>query len=281
MSYRDLSMKDFFAGKAFDYIRDRILQSDAGASEDGYDAFGLELDTISHVMTVLLFFYKFFFKTEIHGLHNLPASGSGLIVSNHAPILPYDAGMIVTAALVEPEKPRFVRVIINRSISTIPYFSTLMYRSGQIIGCDENVKRVFDNDNLILVFPTGAEGNVHTIFDKYRVDEFTIGFMEYALSFKTPIIPTCVTGSEEAALVLAGIDTKVGGFKHFPVSPIFPWFGLAGLLPFPSKFDIYFEPPVDYFTEHSGDVDNPVKVRELSESIRSKIQQMLDTALGR
>jgi len=118
--------------------------------------------------------------------------------------------MIYIAALVEPEKPRFVRTIINKGISDIPFASFAIQRCGQVIGCDENVSRLFAKNNLILIFPTGAEGDVHTIFNKYHVDEFTVGFMEYALKFKTRIIPTVVTGSEEAALTLAKIDTNSG-----------------------------------------------------------------------
>lgn len=280
-NYRDLTVKDFTNGAALEYMRSRIISSDAGIEKGKYDSFGLHLDTISVTMTVFLFMYKFYFHADVHGLENLPTDGPGVMISNHAPILPIDAAMLVTAGLVEPEQPRFIRTIVNKSISTIPYFSTLISRSGQIIGCDENVRRCFENKNLILIFPTGAEGEVHTIFDKYRIAEFPLGFMEYALSYNTLVIPTCVTGSEEAGMVLAGIDLPVGGFKHFPISPIFPWFGLLGLLPFPSKFDIYYEQPMDFYTDHSKDADNPEIVKELSENVRQKIQSMLDSALGR
>ena len=94
---------------------------------------------------MLLFIYKYYFRVDVHGIENLPADGPGLIVSNHAPILPFDAAMILMACLVEPEKPRFVRTIINRAIASIPFGSVLILRGGQVIGCDENVQRVFEN----------------------------------------------------------------------------------------------------------------------------------------
>lgn len=279
--HSDLKIKDFFNGTARDFVKDLIARSDAGMSEGAYDTFGADIDDTALTLTTLLFLYKFYFRVDVHGIENLPADGPGVIVSNHAPILPMDATTIVLAALVEPGQPRFVRTIVNRSIADIPFFSTLMYRTGQIIGCDENVRRIFENNNLVLVFPTGAEGDMNTIFNKYRVHDFAVGFMEYALKYKTPIIPTCVTGSEEAALTLAKINVNLSGFKHLPITPFFPWLGPLGALPLPSKFDIYFEEPVHYYKDHAGEVNDPAKVRILVDDLRDRIQNMLDTALGR
>jgi len=276
--YMDLSRKDFFNGNAKKYMRNRLI--DAGVKEGSYDDFGLDLEAATNTMTFFLNMYKFYFRVDVHGAENLPDEGKGLLASNHSPILPFDACMIVTSALVAPEKARYIRTIVNRGIAAMPFFSTLMYRTGQIIGCDENVKKTFENDNLILVFPTGAEGQVHTIFNKYHLDQFTIGFMEYALRYRTPIIPTCVIGSEEAAMTLGVLDLPIGGgFGHMPITPIFPWLGPLGLVPLPSKFDIYFEEPVDYFTDHADDVDDPAKVREIVDDLHSRIRAMLDNAL--
>jgi 1-acyl-sn-glycerol-3-phosphate acyltransferase len=280
--YRDLTLKDFMGGGALEFMKNKILQSGAGIAEGRYDAFGTDFENISRISAVLLFLYKYYFRAEVHGVENLPAEGPGIIVSNHAPILPFDASAIFIAALVEPEKPRFTRTIINKAISSIPFASTAIIQGGQIVGCDDNMRRLFENQNLVVVFPTGAEGDVHTIFNKYQLDQFTVGFMEYALRYKTPIIPTCVTGSEESAMTLAKIDSKVLGFKHLPITPIFPWLGLLGLIPFPTKFDIYFEPPVNYFTDRAdADAANPAKIRELVDDLHDKIQSMLDAALGK
>ncbi|MFA6449727.1 MAG: 1-acyl-sn-glycerol-3-phosphate acyltransferase [bacterium] len=279
--YRDLTHKDFLNRNARDYVRDRILRSDAGIKEGEYDIFGADVEAASDILAVFLFFYKYYFRVDTQGLENLPDEGPGLIIANHAPILPFDASMIYIAGLVEKEKPRFIRTITNKGISSIPFASSALSRCGQIIGCDENMRRLFENNNLVLVFPTGAEGDVHTIFNKYHVSEFTLGFMEYALRYHAPIIPTIVTGSEEAAMTLGKIDLNFAGFKHFPITPIFPWFGLLGLIPFPSQFHIRFGEPADYFTEHSADVDNPEIVKELVSKLHGIIVSMLADALGR
>lgn len=280
--FRDLKMKDFRNGTAREFMLEKLRSSDAGmVDSETYDAFGGNIEHAADTFTAFLWMYKFYFRVEVNGIENLPVDGPGLMVSNHAPILPLDATMLCTSCLLEPEQPRLVRTIINKSIATIPYASTLLSRVGQVIGCEDNVKRIFKNQNLMLVFPTGAEGQVHSIFNKYHLDKFSVGFMEYALKYNTPIIPTCVTGSEEAAMTLAGVDLPLAGFKHFPITPIFPWLGPLGLIPFPSKFRIYVGEPVDYYTEHADKADNPVEVRKLVDDLHGKIRAMLDDALDR
>jgi len=155
--YRELKNKDFFDGTAVEFMKNKIQNSDIDFDENGYDDFGTSLEVISKVGAIILFIYKNYFKADAHGIENIPVEGPGLIVANHAPILPFDAAMIWTAGLVELEKPRFIRTIVNKSIPGIPGGSVLVIRGGQIVGCDENVKKVFENQNLIVVFPTGLK----------------------------------------------------------------------------------------------------------------------------
>lgn len=274
-SHLDLDFKSFMNGAALEYVRGLLEQSDARLSDSNYDVFGGKIDAVAEFMTFLLFFYKFYFRVETHGIENLPQDGPGLIVANHAPILPVDGMMIGTAALVELAKPRFIRAIISRNFNQTPFFSALMSRIGQVTGSDDNVRRIFENKNLMLVFPTGSKDGPHTIFHRYELDTFQVGFMEYSLRYKTPIIPTSVIGSEEATMMFAKLNISSFGFKSIPITPIFPWLGLAGLIPFPAKFKIYFHEPVDYFTENQEALDDPVRIRELVEDLRGSLQAKL------
>jgi len=278
--YRKLKFKHFFDGTATEYMRNRILMSDIQFDPSGYDEFGTSLNVTSKAGAAALFMYMNYFRVDAHGAQNIPAEGVGLIVSNHAPILPFDAVMIWTAGLVELEKPRFIRTIIHRALSGIPGGSILLNRCGQIVGCDENVMKIFENENLIVVFPTGAESDFHTIFNKYKVDAFPPGFMEYAIEYRAPIIPACVTGSEESAMTIGKLDMKVMGFKHLPITPIFPWLGLLGLLPFPSKFDLHFDTPIHYYEDCHDVEPDTERVRSLVDGLHDHIQKMLNDRLG-
>src|SRR4051812_14880336 len=56
--------------------------------------------------TLLEFFYRYWFRAEVEGIENVPATGGALIVSNHAGALPPDAAMIAKAIREEHPHPR-------------------------------------------------------------------------------------------------------------------------------------------------------------------------------
>src|SRR5215216_1813793 len=47
--------------------------------------------------TLIEFFYRYWFRAEVEGIENVPASGGAMLVSNHSGALPRDAGMIAKA----------------------------------------------------------------------------------------------------------------------------------------------------------------------------------------
>jgi len=58
-SYKDLTFKDFLNHNARDFIREKLMHSDAELKEGGYDEFGTDLETSCEVLAVMLFFYRF------------------------------------------------------------------------------------------------------------------------------------------------------------------------------------------------------------------------------
>src|ERR671931_1384341 len=55
--------------------------------------------------TLVEFFYRYWFRTEVEGIENVPAEGGALLVSNHAGALPPDAAMITKAIREERSRP--------------------------------------------------------------------------------------------------------------------------------------------------------------------------------
>ena len=66
-----------------------------------------------------------------------------------------------------------------------------------------------------------------------------------------------------------------------PVTPTFPWLGLAGLIPLPSKWFIAFGKPID--VSHFGPeaANDSRLVLELTEEVRGWIQRTLRRLLPR
>src|SRR3954463_9482315 len=63
--------------------------------------------------TLVDFYYRYWFRCEVEGIENVPASGGALLVSNHSGALPPDAPMIVKAIKEEHPRPRPLNITLE------------------------------------------------------------------------------------------------------------------------------------------------------------------------
>lgn len=259
-------------------IEDRLDRAVGLAPAVGseYDGFGASHESLREILPYVYFLYKCYFRVETHGLENVAAMKRALIIPNHMTPVPVDAVNIFAAFFIEPEPPRLVRSVTHYLLAGLPFLSMITSRAGQVIGHPDNVHSLFREDNLILLFPEGAEA-FRLYKNRYQLNDFNIGFMEMAIRYDYPIIPTAVIGSEESVMILAEakkLNNKFG-FFNFPITPTFPLFGLPGLLPMPAKFRIFFGDPMN-FSQHKDALDDPAAIRELVEIVKQRVQDMLD-----
>jgi hypothetical protein len=59
---------------------------------------------------------------------------------------------------------------------------------------------------------------------------------------------------------------------YMPVTPTFPWFGPAGLIPQPSSWFIEFHPPLQLSAAERSAADDPRRVLAISDRVRAVIQ---------
>ena len=102
-----------------------------------------------------------------------------------------------------------------------------------------------------------------------------------ALKTSTPLIPVSVVGAEETYISLHKSQTaaKMIGFPYFPISPTFPWLGLFGFVPLPTKWYIDFGEQILLEGYSSDAANNLVLVSQISDQVRNIIQNMLTTRL--
>src|SRR5699024_2963602 len=101
---------------------------------------------------------------------------------------------------------------------------------------------------LTAVFPEGYKGLGKRFKDRYKLQRFGRGgFVSAALHTKAPIVPCSIVGSEEIYPMLADVKllARLLGVPSFPVTPLFPLAGRAGLVPLPSKWRIAFGEPIE------------------------------------
>jgi 1-acyl-sn-glycerol-3-phosphate acyltransferase len=237
--------------------------------------------------TLLEFFYRYWFRVEVEGIDNVPANSGGLLVSNHAGALPPDAAMIAKAIREEHPRPRDLYITVEHFFKGYPGFSMLIPKIGCVAAHPANVHRLlYDERELVLVFPEGRKGTEKLYRDRYRLRRFGRGgFVEAAMRAEAQLVPTCVVGAEEAMPVFAQLDVlrRLTGLLYFPITPTFPWLGPLGMLGYlPAKFKIRFLSPID--TAELGGAEaaeDKALVQTMAQEIRAQIQENLHDMLAK
>ena len=235
--------------------------------------------------TIVDFLYHLWFRTTVEGVEHVPDTGGALVVSNHAGALPPDAAMIAKAIKEEHPAPRPLHLTVEHFFKGYPGFSMLLPKIGAVAAHPANVHRLlWDEQQLVLVFPEGRKGTEKLYKDRYRLRRFGRGgFVEAAMRAKAPIVPVAVVGAEEAAPIFAHVRPlqKLTGLLYFPITPTFPHLGLLGMLGYlPAKFHIRFLPPVR--TDDLGDApwDDRALVQDIANDVRGRIQEELYDMVG-
>jgi 1-acyl-sn-glycerol-3-phosphate acyltransferase len=226
--------------------------------------------------TIVDFFYNYWFRAEVDGVENVPSAGGALLVSNHSGALPPDAAMIAKSIKEEHPHPRPLNITVEHFFKGYPGFSMLIPKIGCVAAHPANVQRLlYDEEQLVLVFPEGRKGTEKLYKDRYKLRRFGRGgFVEAAMRAQAPIVPVCVVGAEESAPIFAQVNVlqKLTGLIYFPLTPTFPWLGPLGMLGYlPAKFKLRFLPPI-YFNEDRMWEDNAL-VQTVAHEIRARIQE--------
>ncbi|HET8937229.1 MAG TPA: lysophospholipid acyltransferase family protein [Polyangiales bacterium] len=240
-------------------------------NEIGVDPFGIDIDTTRLSIAMLVYLHRYWFRTEVHGLANVP-TGRVLLVGNHSGQVPLDGVVIALAMALDSENPRFPRAMIERFINTLPFFSVWFPRVGQVLGTPENARHLLEKEDALIIFPEGVKGISKTISERYKLAPFGPGFMRLALQTRSPIVPVAVIGAEEQY-------PSVADFKSFarlvglPSLPIIPQLFFGFLAPLPTKYRLYFGEPL-YF---SGDPDDDdAAIDEKVWVVQATIQSMVN-----
>jgi 1-acyl-sn-glycerol-3-phosphate acyltransferase len=226
--------------------------------------------------TIVDFFYNYWFRAEVQGIENVPSTGGALLVSNHSGALPPDATMIGKAIKEEHTHPRPLNITVEHFFKGYPGFSMLIPKIGAVAAHPANVHRLlYDEQQLVLVFPEGRKGTEKLYKDRYKLRRFGRGgFVEAAMRAQAPIVPVCVIGAEESAPIFAQVNAlqRLTGLLYFPLTPTFPWFGPFGMLGYlPAKFKLRFLEPM-YFNEDRMWEDKAL-VQTVAHEIRARIQE--------
>jgi 1-acyl-sn-glycerol-3-phosphate acyltransferase len=236
--------------------------------------------------TLVEFFYRHWFRCEVEGVENVPAEGGALLVSNHSGALPPDAPMIAKAIKDQHPYPRPLNITVEHFFKGYPGFSMLIPKTGCVPAHPANVHRLlYDERQLVLVFPEGRKGTEKLFKDRYKLRRFGRGgFVEAAMRAEAKLVPVCVVGAEEAAPIFAHVNAmrRLTGLLYFPITPTFPWLGPFGMLGYlPAKFKLRFLEPIDTASMEADPATDKALVQSVAQEIRARIQENLHEMVGR
>jgi 1-acyl-sn-glycerol-3-phosphate acyltransferase len=266
---------------SIDSQRDLLRRRVSGNFET--DEWGYDPEVLNAVMPFFQFLYSRYWRVQVSGIENIPEEGRALLVSNHSGQLPFDGSMVGLAVLNEHPTQRIVRTLYASWFPTLPFVSSLFVKVGQTLANEENGIRLLEQDQLVAVYPEGYKGIGKLYKDRYHLARFGRGgFVRMALKTGAPMIPVSVVGAEETYISLAKSDfmARLIGFPYFPISPTFPWLGLLGFVPIPTKWYIDFGAPIPADGYSRSAANNMLLISQLSDQMRNIVQEMIYTRLS-
>lgn len=248
-------------------VRERYLSR-------GGDPFGYDADYAKYAVVVCSVFHRAYFRTQVHGIENVPP-GRCLLIANHSGQVPIDGAIVGCAMFLDADPPRMIRAMVEKWAMTLPFVSTFFSRVGQVVGVPENARILLEEEELLLVFPEGVRGISKPFTRRYQLEEFGLGFMRLAIETDTPIVPVAVIGAEEQYINIGNLE-RAARLLRMPVFPVVPQILLTAGIPLPTRYRVYFGEPMRF---HGDPDDDDAALEEKVWVVKQTIQGMLNRGI--
>jgi 1-acyl-sn-glycerol-3-phosphate acyltransferase len=257
---------------------------------DPDDPWGRDPEFIRDYAAPLLDFVgRYYFRTESHGVENVPREGPFITIANHngGPILP-DAWIMIAYwwKVFGAEMPSYA--MVHDAVFRIPGLRNALVKLGALRASMENASKVLDMGGVLLIYPGGERDCLRSFWQRNRIDfHGRTGFVKLALEHGVPILPVVNIGGHEVYFTLfsspllarwTGLE-RLTRVKTLPVNLGLPWgiwaTGLLPYLPLPSKLVYKVGKPV-YLPKDPKLAKNRRFVRQVYDEVTGTMQKMLD-----
>jgi 1-acyl-sn-glycerol-3-phosphate acyltransferase len=272
---RDLFNSTNFVFKGHAEENERVYKALKARYETNKDPWGLNPEKSKTTLKYVTPLYRDYFKTRVFGAEHVE-NKPYIVVSNHTGQIPFD-GMIVTCAfLLDIVPPRVLRAMMERFVTSIPFFSAFVTQNGGVLGDRSNCNELLTRGESVLVFPEGVKGISKNTNKYYEVQNFTKGFYRLALKNNVEILPVAVVGAEEF-YPLVYHPKKIAKMAGLPALPLSPGLlaGPLGMLPLPSPVDLHIGKPIsvsEFINAKLTDDDIQTEVNKVQNTVNELIQ---------
>ena len=241
----------------------------------------------ARVVSFLRPILKRYFRTEMRGWDNIPATGGALVVSNHS-----GGQFSLDVPIVAVEF--YDRFGYDRPINTLAHdvllsgpLANVMPRLGIIRANRQNAGEALRADHVVVVFPGGDYDACRPTSSQNVIDfNGRMGYVTTAMEAGVPIVPAVSLGGQENQLYLTrgtGLAKRLGQITSrvrlntLPIAFGLP-FGLTlgGVLPpnlpLPTKIVTRVLEPIDIATRFGDDPD----LAEIDAHVREVMQDALE-----
>jgi 1-acyl-sn-glycerol-3-phosphate acyltransferase len=230
-----------------------------------------------------------YFRFEVEGLENVPATGPVLLVGNHSgALLPLD-GFFASIALHDRyggERVPFA--LVHDFVFDDPLLRSYAARLGMLRAGHEGALHAFERGHVVLVFPGSDQDAFRPFRDRNKVVlAGRMGFLKLAIRAKVPIVPVVSAGTHEQLVVLSRGE-RLAKILHahawaradvFPIVLSLPWGITSGFMPYvplPTQVTQAFAPAIDVSSYGPEAADDPAVLSRLYRQIEDTMQSTLD-----
>lgn len=244
-----------------------------------YDDWGLDTDYIRNWGAWFGFLRNIYWRIDHEGMENIP-DGKALFVANHRGFMPLDA--VMHLSLMFTHRQRVCRFLIIHSLLRTPGMCNFLTKLGGVVASQENAAKLFEQGQLVGIFPEGIRGTFTPYKRTYKLRDFSRSeFARLSVRYQAPVVPTAVVGHAEIFPIIGRIDSswvvKELGWPYLPIAPMFP----LAPIPLPSKWHVRVLKPVPLDGLKPDDADNDRLMLEFSRHVQNIVQKNIDDMVVR
>jgi 1-acyl-sn-glycerol-3-phosphate acyltransferase len=228
------------------------------------------------------------FRYEVEGVQNVPATGPALLVGNHnGGVMVWDSALTFAAILDHHGPGRAVYGLGHDGFGWSEKLGRYAARFGALRASHEAAEAAFDRGHLVVVYPGSELDSCRPYRERARIVlGGRKGFVRLALRSGVPVIPVVSAGAQEQFVVLTrgeGIARRLRLDRRirsnvFPICWSLPWGITSAYLPFiplPAQISISFLRPL-VWDGGPGAADDARIVDRCYREVESVMQEELD-----